>query len=746
MSPPPEPSPERAGSAPPAEDLSPLGQLVAECAARLEAEGDAAVDALCGEHPQHAAALRERLSALRDLGLLGHGHVGPYALLRTLGRGGMGVVHLARDTRNDRLVALKALPSRLAGSPRALERFRREVKAVAALSHPGIVPVLDSGDENGVPWFAMAWVEGRTLADVIAGLRALRLAAERLDSRHLSAAAASRPLETRGAAYAEAACRLVLDVAEALAHAHAAGVVHRDVKPSNILVREDGRALLFDFGLARLDDEITLTLTGDFTGTPAYVSPEQISGQREEVDGRSDVFSLGVTLYELLTLQRPFDAPTAAEVLRRVANKDPAPPRRSNPQIPRDLETIVLCALEKSPARRYSGAAELADDLRRFLELRPVRARPVPAPLRALRALRRDRSLAAAAALAAVLVIGLPLGLLIANASIANEARRAERAASRNERLNDFLLGMAAAPDPSAQGGDVTVREWLERSGREVESHLSDDPAAALDLRQMIANTWLALGDPAAAETQARAAADLARAQPDGRFDAELAESLNLLGAALTQQGRLDDSDAALREALDINRREHGSRSAPVGRTLSILAVNVGLRGAPGDAVPLLRDVLERQRELYGDTKAVVAESQVNLAVALLDGGVAADRTEAEALLEDALASQRRLLPPTDPAPATTLHDLSLARLARGDAEGAFAAETEAYQLLHERCGDEHPATARSAASLALLLAHAGSWGQAGHFAALAIPVLERLGPPEAERLAKLRAVLDRRP
>src|SRR5262245_14287947 len=502
----PQPDPPAEGATAPAEDLSPLGLLVAECASRLEVEGDAAVDAVCHAHPDLADALRERLGALREMGLLGHGRVGPYVLLRPLGRGGMGVVHLARDTRDGRTVALKALPSRLAASPHAMERFRREVRAVAALDHEHIVPILDSGEENGVPWFAMAWVEGRTLADVIAALRALRLAAERLDGTHLSDAAASVPLQTRGSAYVEAACRLVLDVAEALQHAHQAGVVHRDVKPSNILVRADGRALLFDFGLARLDDEITLTLTGDFTGTPAYVSPEQIAGRREEVDGRSDVFSLGVTLYELLTLQRPFDGPSAAEVLRRVASKDPPPPRRWNPQIPRDLETVVLCALEKSPARRYGSAAELADDLRRFLELRPVRARPVPAPLRALRALRRDRSLAAAAALAAVVVIGLPLGLLVAYARIAEQARVAERASSRTERLNDFLLSMAAAPDPSVQGSEVTVREWLERSGQEVQARLADDPAAALDLRQMIANTWLNLGDAVAAESQARAA------------------------------------------------------------------------------------------------------------------------------------------------------------------------------------------------------------------------------------------------
>ena len=736
----PQPDPPAEGATAPAEDLSPLGLLVAECASRLEVEGDAAVDAVCHAHPDLADALRERLGALREMGLLGHGRVGPYVLLRTLGRGGMGVVHLARDTRDGRTVALKALPSRLAASPRAMERFRREVRAVAALHHEHIVPILDSGEENGVPWFAMAWIEGRTLADVIAALRALRLAAERLDSTHLSDAAASGPLQTRGSAYVEAACRLVLDVAEALQHAHLNGVVHRDVKPSNILVRADGRALLFDFGLARVDDEATLTLTGDFTGTPAYVAPEQIAGKREDVDGRSDVFSLGVTLYELITLQRPFEGPNAAETLRRVATRDPPPPRRVNPQVPRDLETVVLCALEKNPARRYASAGELAADLRRFLELRPVRARPVPAPLRVLRALRRDRTLATAAGLAAVIAVGVPLGLLVANSRIARQADLAQRAADRTERLNTFLLGMAAAPDPARDGGDVTVREWLERSGRELD-RLADDPQAALDLHEMIANTWLNLGDATAAESQARGGADLARLHPELR--AELAECLNLLGAALSRQGRLDDSDAALREALDINRREAGERSAPVATNLANLAVNASKRD-PAAALPLLRDVLDRRRALYGESKAVVAESMLNLGVALLDSG--GDVEEAHRLVAGALELQRRLLPADDPALAGTLHDLSLIELARGRAGEALTAETEAWQLLRRRCGDEHPATARSAAALALLFARAEDWDRAEELAALALPPLEALGEPEAAHVETLRAALARRP
>jgi eukaryotic-like serine/threonine-protein kinase len=736
-----QPQPSDRAAAAADEDLSPLGQLVAAAAARLESEGDAAVDALCREHPEHADALRERLAALRDMGLLARGRIGPYVLLRTLGRGGMGIVHLARDSRDGRMVALKALPSRLAASPRALERFRREVRAVAALDHENIVPVLDSGEENGVPWFAMAWIEGRTLAEVLDGLRALRLAAARLDSTHLSTASAGRPPPARGTAYVEAAVRLALDVAEALRHAHEHGVIHRDVKPSNILVRQDGRALLFDFGLARLEDEQQLTLTGDFTGTPAYVSPEQIAGPRGGVDGRSDVFSLGVTLYELLTLQRPFEAPTAAATLQRVARRDPTPPRRVNAQIPRDLETVVLCALEKSPARRYGSAAELAQDLRHFLELRPVLARPVPAPLRAVRALRREPPLAAAAALAALIVVGVPLGLALANHRISEQAALAQRAADRRERLNDFLLRMASAPDPAVQGEDVTVRDWLERSGAALTTELADDPLAAADLRQMIANTWLNLGEPARAESQARAAANLLRGRPGA--EGELAESLNLLGVALTRQQRLDDSDAALREALALDRRA-GERSGPVARELCNLAANVGLRGQPAQAVPLFRDVLERRRELYGQTRTVVAESQVDLAVALLDSG--GDAAEAERLLTDAAALQRRLLPAEDPALATTLHDLSLAKVARGDAAGALAAETEAFELLRRRCGDAHPSTARSAAALAILLARGGQWDEAARHAALAEPVLAAAGEAEAANLAQLRAAMAARP
>ncbi|HZL98874.1 MAG TPA: serine/threonine-protein kinase, partial [Planctomycetota bacterium] len=312
------------GAAPAEDELSPLALLVAECVRRLEERGPSAVDELCREHPELAPELRRRLETLEETGLLGRGRIGDYVLLRTLGRGGMGVVHLARDTRDGRRVALKALPGRLLQSEGALVRFRREAQAVAALRHPGIVPLYEAGESEGVPWFTMEWVDGRTLADVIAALSAMELAAERLDSSHLLEAAGAERGDGRGRAWVETVCRLVLDVAEALDYAHEQGVIHRDVKPSNILLGRDGRARLFDFGLARVADATRVTLSGDFTGTPAYAAPEQLAGARGPVDGRADVYALGVTMYELLTLVLPPDGASSAE---------PVAPRRLNPTV-----------------------------------------------------------------------------------------------------------------------------------------------------------------------------------------------------------------------------------------------------------------------------------------------------------------------------------------------------------------------------------------------------------------------------
>ncbi|MFO1054099.1 MAG: serine/threonine-protein kinase [Planctomycetota bacterium] len=332
--------------------------------------------------------------------------VGPYRLLREIGRGGMGVVYEAVHEADGSPAAVKLLPASRAGSAQAVERFRREARAVERLDHPGIVRVREDGVDGrsrpGMHWLAMELVRGRSLRDAFQGVR------EACSGDPEAVPPSARlGLRVEGAYWREVV-ELGAQLADALAHAHAQGVIHRDVKPQNVLIDESGRARLVDFGLARDELDATLTRSGDFAGTPHYTSPEQIDGRRDDIDGRSDLFALGVVLFELLAMRRPFPGEDQAAVLDAI-RRDPTPSLREFvPSAPRALSIVIARLLEKQPSQRPATAGIVASDLRAILAGTPITTRRIPVRVALLRFLRRHPVATLATAIALAAAIGIP--------------------------------------------------------------------------------------------------------------------------------------------------------------------------------------------------------------------------------------------------------------------------------------------------------------------------------------------------
>ncbi|HVS40110.1 MAG TPA: serine/threonine-protein kinase [Gemmataceae bacterium] len=383
--------------------------------------------------PPEAASSQESSAGL--------GQLGDFRLMAEVGRGGMGIVYEAEQLSLRRRVALKVLSFAAALDPRRLQRFQNEALATAQLRHESIVPVYGVGCERGVHYYAMQFIEGRSLASLIAELRREQddktartslspPAAEThpAEGAQRTAASQSRDRSPGSRRYFAWAAGLIRKAAVALEYAHQVGVVHRDVKPANLLLDERGQIWVADFGLAQIAGDAGLTQTGELLGTLRYSSPEQALGRPGVMDHRSDVYSLGATLYELLTLRPIFEGRDRKELLRQIAENEPRSPRAAVAAIPAELETIVLKALRKEPSERYRSAQELADDLQRFLDDRPILARRPTVTERAWKWARRRPSIVAA---------GIVILLLLAVGSFVSAALlHAEQERTKQEKRN----------------------------------------------------------------------------------------------------------------------------------------------------------------------------------------------------------------------------------------------------------------------------------------------------------------------
>jgi eukaryotic-like serine/threonine-protein kinase len=672
----------------------------------------------------------------------------------------MGIVYEAEQVGRKRRVALKILPQATAMDPRALQRFQLEAQVAGWLQHPRIVPVHDVGLVGGVPYYAMHFVEGGSLADLVGEIRHLVdgggavAAAPAAPSEGLGAVAAGlltgRPAPPRreheggsrpgsqaraqpqppmparapddpdaaggpslgSRAYLRAVAGLGVQAAEALGYAHDQGVVHRDIKPANLLIDLRGELRVADFGMADVQGDAGVTVTGDLPGTLRYMSPEQALGKRALVDRRTDVYSLGATLYELLTLRPAVAGDDRPEIFRRIAEGEPAPIRRQNPAVPVDLATILAKAMAGEPSRRYETARLLADDLGRFLEGRPIAARPVGLLARSWRWCRRKPLLAG---LAAGLVLALVAGLSgiawswrMALRQEAEAHRQAEIAEAINAFLVDRVLGQAS-PENNPDASRVTLPVVLDRAAAEVGSSFAKQPEIEAAIRLAIGRTYHGLGEHAKSEAHFRGAlAALARApadRPEPRLGAE-----SELGHALCHLGRPDDAATLLTRAAEETRRRFGPGHRASLKATAYLADLASFRGRYAEAEALLRRQLEDARKAPDTPRGVILTATNNLGIALSKQ----DKTaEAEALLVKLVEDNRRERGPRHPSTLAALNNLAVQLQRAGKYAEAERRFRDVLEARREILGTNHPDYFASVFNLAHVLDRLGRRAEA---------------------------------
>jgi len=531
--------------------------------------------------------------------------LGSYRLQRELGRGAMGVVYEAVQVGLGRRVALKVLPRAQGIVGTARERFRREAEATASLRHPGIVPIYDIGEDRGVLYFAMELVEGRSLR-----------AAFDQDGRLVPSVAAE----------------LGRQIAEALACAHGAGIVHRDVKPDNVLLRGDGRPVLTDFGLARRGQDVALTRAGTIVGTPLYMSPEQALG--EPCDARTDIYSLGVTLYEALSGRAPFEGCVdTAQVLDRLVKHDPPPLRALRPDVPLALAGVIETALEREPGRRYPSAQAFADDLGRFLRGEPTLARPLGRVRRFARRLRRYRAPLTIGVVAAFLAVGA--GWLARTASRRWRAGELVLESIRYEEAGDMpnaerVLDHAIALWPS--DAEAHLRKANLLLARDDVSGALRELDRALEFQRSNAAALMTRGS--LLESQGKHSQALADFRAASRVDPSDPRAALAEGLLLHREGKLAEALRRLPPAIEDARQADlvGGRYP-----LAVLALGEArlADGEVAEAVALLEEasrlLLEDPRPRLGLCRALLRQAKVAEAREVADAAIRRDPGDPEA-------------------------------------------------------------------------------------------------------------------
>ena len=770
-----------------------LADLVEEIMARVQLGETCDVDQYIVQYPEYADRLRGWIGTMTAMADLGHslsvgtanrrasgsgskidadspqvrepaaGILGDFRILCELGRGGMGVVYEAEQISLGRHVALKVLPFAAMLDKQQLARFKNEARAAATLDHPNIVAIHSVGAERGVHYYAMQLIEGRSLAEIIAELKPGRppshdetAPAAALINHATAADTAKAALPTVRAAggaafstippfesreYYRTIARLGIQTAEALDHAHQNGILHRDIKPANLLLDDDGKLWITDFGLARIEQDAGMTMTGDLLGTLRYMSPEQALAKRVVVDHRSDIYSLGVTLYELLALRPAYPATDRQELLRQIAFEEPAPIRKLGRSIPTELDTIIGKAITKNPEERYQSANALANDLRVFLEDRPIKAKPPSVWSRTSKWSRRHRGLMAATA---VILVLLTIGSLISAAMLWREQRNTKAMAAQSKRnmaeseavLNFIVDDLLNAPaNEKKSGREITVSEVLANAESKMAKSLAGQPNVEAWVRLVVASTYVKLGKFDKAEPLARRSLEL-RTSLLGPTNYDTLQSTNLMMTVLVKLGKYREARQLSQNALDATRDALGSHHPDtiesMNRVTWVMGASPKLEKSELDyALKLSDEALSLAEKFLGPEHPQTVRAEDCKAILLFDRG---EYDQAEALWQKALETLKRVGGPDASGELTISENLASIRANRDhDQAGSAKALEEVLARARHEYGNKDYRLISPMLNLSESYSELGRWNEARKLSdeALAISI-QSYGPDHA--------------